>query len=170
MRCSTTKHIMARLTGWWNQIPDINRCADVPSFLHEASDQRLSMTDKCQLEVILRSFFWVVWCNRNDIFFRGKISNIASLAFQVKNNAYLWLKTRSKLGRNLALNNWTLVVLVLPRWLLLAFASVLMLLWCSKKKLIWNFNGIVFSTWFQNNHSTYTKVLTKNVNIYHFCA
>ena len=106
LRCSTTKMLRARLSTWWPKLPNPDRCRDVQSLLQGASDTRLPVMDKLKVEVILRAFIWVVWCSRNNMLFRGKIPYIPNLEYEVKNTSYLWVKVRSKFGRNWNKEEW----------------------------------------------------------------
>ncbi|KAL4585146.1 hypothetical protein LXL04_009761 [Taraxacum kok-saghyz] len=109
LRCSTVKDLRARVSLWWPNFPDPDRYMDVCSFIEGASDARLSKMDRLKTEVITRAFFWSVWCNRNNIHFRGKITSIPNLEYEVKNTSFWWMKIRSKFGRNLALDDWLLL-------------------------------------------------------------
>ncbi|KAL4578115.1 hypothetical protein LXL04_014231 [Taraxacum kok-saghyz] len=108
LTCSTTKILMAHLKTWCPLLPNIDDCLNAASLFQDVSKPYVSTAGKYMIEVILRAFVWVVWCNRNNIVFRSCISIIPSLVFEVKNHSYLWLKYRSKHGKDLSLDNWML--------------------------------------------------------------
>ena len=106
LRCSTAKLLMAHLSSWCPMMPTLDSCGNAASLFHGVANLCKSSADRNTYEVILRAFLWVIWCNRNNICFSSSIANIHSLVFEVKNFAFLWLKARSKFGKDVTLENW----------------------------------------------------------------
>ena len=53
-----------------------------------------SKEEATKVAVVVRAFLWIIWCNRNDVCFKGKLSCIALIASEVITVSSFWQKNR----------------------------------------------------------------------------
>ncbi|KAL4585498.1 hypothetical protein LXL04_010119 [Taraxacum kok-saghyz] len=90
----------------WNKLPDLNDYDNVDELIDMENDPRWSREDSIKVGVIVRAFFWILWCNRNDLRFNSKVKTLPTLASEVTNTSFLWISNRSKIGKNITKDNW----------------------------------------------------------------
>ena len=106
LRCSTAKLLMAHLNLWRPALPTLDSCNDIASLINKVNNPSWSKEVRASMEVIVRSFLWSLWCNRNNICFRSSVSTTNTLDFEVKNTSFLWLKNRCRYGKDIDFENW----------------------------------------------------------------
>jgi len=97
-RCSTAREVGALLKQWWPDWP-FNAAS-----IEELWDA-IKRTKKVG-EVIGLAYLWVLWQQRNDKVYKGKMLSVTGIVNSIQVQALLWLKARSKFGNLINWDGW----------------------------------------------------------------
>ena len=93
--------VVRAINRWWRFLPE--SCRDFRELLN--ATKKTTFTYKVK-DAITEAYCWAMWKGRNDVVFKGKVSNMLITANDIQSVVYSWVRYRSSNGRSVRWQDW----------------------------------------------------------------